>query len=44
MRIAIPSMGQGNMDDVVSAHFGKCESYVVVDIEEQGDKKHRNHP
>ena len=33
MIIAIPSMKPGGMDAKVSAHFGHCEVFTIIDIE-----------
>lgn len=33
-RIAIPSMGSGGMDGQRSGHFGHCDVFTFVDVEE----------
>lgn len=33
MRIAISAEGDRGLDSVVSPHFGRCPSYVLVDVE-----------
>ena len=33
-RIAIPCVGQANLDAPVSPHFGRCDSYAIVTLEE----------
>jgi predicted Fe-Mo cluster-binding NifX family protein len=33
-RIAIPSIGSGGMDGQRSGHFGHCDVFTVVDVEE----------
>jgi len=35
-RIAIPCVGRGGLEAQVSHHFGCCDSYVVVTVEEEG--------
>ena len=32
-RIAIPSMGQGGLDGERSGHFGHCDVFTMVDVE-----------
>ena len=32
-RIAIPSMGDGGMDGQRSGHFGHCDAFTFVDVE-----------
>ncbi len=31
MRIAIPTDGRGGLDDPVAEHFGRCETYTILD-------------
>ncbi|MCP3900571.1 MAG: dinitrogenase iron-molybdenum cofactor biosynthesis protein [Desulfobacteraceae bacterium] len=33
-RIAIPSNGQGGLDGTRSGHFGHCDVFTLVDVEE----------
>jgi predicted Fe-Mo cluster-binding NifX family protein len=33
-RIAIPCVGQASLQARVSSHFGRCDSYVIVTVEE----------
>jgi predicted Fe-Mo cluster-binding NifX family protein len=33
-RIAIPTKGQGGLEDVVSSVFGRANTFTVVDVEE----------
>lgn len=33
MKVSIPSMGQGGMDDMVGQHFGKVPVYTVYDTD-----------
>ena len=34
IRIAVPCVGQANLHAPVSPHFGRCDSYAVVTLEE----------
>ncbi len=34
-KIAIPSMNNGGMESDVCAHFGSCEYFTVVDVQDQ---------
>jgi predicted Fe-Mo cluster-binding NifX family protein len=34
VRIAIPSEGEGGLDGVRSGHFGHCDVFTVVDLED----------
>ena len=34
MKVAIPTMGQGGMDCERSGHFGHCDCFTVVDIQD----------
>jgi predicted Fe-Mo cluster-binding NifX family protein len=34
MRIAISAEGDRGLDSIVSPHFGRCPSYVLVDVED----------
>ena len=34
MKIAIPSMGAGGLDAERSGHFGHCDCFTVVDVED----------
>lgn len=36
MRIAVSAYGTGGLDSPVCQHFGKCESFVVVDTDQNG--------
>ena len=38
-RIAIPSNGQGGLDGTRSGHFGHCDVFTFVDVEEGGIKQ-----
>ena len=31
MRIAIPTEGKGGLEDKVAYHFGRCETYTILD-------------
>ncbi len=33
-RIAIPSMAQGGLDGERSGHFGHCDVFTLVDVED----------
>jgi predicted Fe-Mo cluster-binding NifX family protein len=33
LRIAVPSMEQGGLDDILSGHFGHCAAFTLVDVE-----------
>ena len=33
-RIAVPCTGQASLDSHVSPHFGRCDSYAIVTLEE----------
>ncbi|VBB47919.1 Dinitrogenase iron-molybdenum cofactor protein [uncultured Desulfatiglans sp.] len=33
-RIAVPSMGSGGMDGQRSGHFGHCDVFTLIDVEE----------
>ena len=37
-RIAVPSMEKGGLDDILSGHFGHCEVFTLVDVEEKDIK------
>jgi len=39
MRIVVPSMKPGGMDADVSAHFGHCEVFTLVELEGKKVKK-----
>lgn len=39
MRIAIPSEQPGGLDAAVSAHFGHCACFTIVDVDEQGAQR-----
>lgn len=34
MRIAVPSMAPGGMEAAVSDHFGHCDVFTLIDVEE----------
>jgi predicted Fe-Mo cluster-binding NifX family protein len=34
MKVAIPSAGQGGLEAPLSAHFGHCDAFTLVDFEE----------
>ena len=34
-KIAIPCIGQADLNAPVSAHFGRCDSYVIVSLEDE---------
>ena len=34
MRIAVPSMNPGGLDAGISAHFGHCDVFTLVDVED----------
>ena len=34
MKLAIPSMGEGGLDAMRSAHFGHSDCFTMVDIED----------
>ena len=38
-RIAIPSMAQGGLDGERSGHFGHCDVFTLVDVEDGGIKE-----
>ena len=31
MKIAIPTLGKKGLDEIVSKHFGRCETYTILD-------------
>ena len=31
MKIAIPTLGEKGLDEIVSQHFGRCETYTILD-------------
>lgn len=33
MKVCLPTMGQGGMNDMVSPHFGRAPTFTIVDIE-----------
>ena len=33
-RIAVPSMNQGGLDGVRSGHFGHCDVFTIIDVED----------
>lgn len=33
-RVAVPAMSPGGLDALISAHFGHCDVFVLVDIED----------
>lgn len=33
LRIAVPSMGDGGLDDILSGHFGHCGVFTLVDVD-----------
>jgi predicted Fe-Mo cluster-binding NifX family protein len=34
MRMAVPCMGQADLNASVSPHFGRCDSYAIVNLED----------
>jgi predicted Fe-Mo cluster-binding NifX family protein len=34
-KIAIPSMNNGGLESDVCAHFGSCEYFIIVDVQDQ---------
>jgi len=38
-RIAVPSNGQGGLDGVRSGHFGHCDVFTLVDVEDGNIKE-----
>lgn len=38
-KIAVPSDNPGGLDARVSGHFGRCDRYTLVDIDQDGVKK-----
>jgi predicted Fe-Mo cluster-binding NifX family protein len=38
LRIAIPTKGQGGLEDVVSDVFGRANTFTVIDVEKNGVK------
>ncbi|MFZ2070254.1 MAG: NifB/NifX family molybdenum-iron cluster-binding protein [Halobacteriota archaeon] len=39
MRICIPTLGNGGLDDLVSEHFGRAPAFTIVDIGKNEVKK-----
>jgi predicted Fe-Mo cluster-binding NifX family protein len=39
MKIGVPSMKPGGLEAMVSAHFGHCELYTVIELEGKKIKK-----
>jgi predicted Fe-Mo cluster-binding NifX family protein len=35
LRIAVPCIGRGNLSAAVSPHFGRCDSYAIVSLEDE---------
>ncbi|MDK2911636.1 MAG: hypothetical protein PWR29_593 [Methanolobus sp.] len=35
MKVSVPSIGKGGMDDTVSQHFGRAPAYTVFDTEDE---------
>ena len=33
MKICIPTMGEGGLDDIVGEHFGRVPTYTIVNLE-----------
>ncbi len=33
MKVCVPTMGRGGMNDTVSPHFGRAPTFTIVDIE-----------
>ena len=42
LKVAIPTKGQGGLDDVVSEVFGRAHTFTIVDVEESGINVIRN--
>ena len=38
VRIAVPSEGQGGLDGLRAGHFGHCDVFTLVDIEDGADQ------
>lgn len=38
VKIAVPSDNPGGLEAAVSAHFGHCDLYTIVELDEQGVK------
>ena len=34
IRLAVPCMGEGNLQALVSPHFGRCDSYAIVSLQD----------
>ena len=41
VRIAIPSMEAGGLEDILSGHFGHCPVFTLVDVEGKKVKDHK---
>ncbi len=39
IKIAVPSMEQGGLDDLISGHFGHCQGFTLVDVDGKEIKK-----
>jgi len=39
MKIGVPSMKPGGLDAMVSAHFGHCELYTIIELDGKKIKK-----
>ncbi len=33
MKVCVPTMGKGGLDDLISAHFGRSDTYTIVDTD-----------
>ena len=33
MKVCVPTMGKGGLDELISAHFGRAETFTIVDID-----------
>jgi predicted Fe-Mo cluster-binding NifX family protein len=39
MKICVPSLAPGGLDAIASAHFGHCEVFTIVEMDEHGSPK-----
>jgi len=44
VRIAIPSEGEGGLDGMRSGHFGHCDVFTFVDLEDGDHQGGVDHP
>ena len=33
MKVAVPTMGDGGLDELICAHFGRAETFTIVDVD-----------